>query len=439
VLDRQDIDALLVGALYGELSSADEAALTTHLDSHPGDRTALDDLKSVRAKFKTSRIFEIQLEPPQAVSAMLLQEAARRAPKIERQPKTDSWFERFISTFVKHPAMAAAATLVLVVGVAGTVFLKNNTKAEQTASQSRDESEKLAAPAPAVAWGSASIGVNKNEDITVGLEDGKQQLAEQQDQTRATDRVEGEKFKGAVAEKPHASAAPSTPNEHRRAGDLAFEDGETEEKTNAPRAQSKAPAKEDYVAIGKDERQPKDLGADKSGEGPARSSAGEGRARSNAAGGATVNDRSDPSAGAPGGAATGTTQSLDGPSQPPAQHTSAKPTPAPVAVAASPPPPPASTPATVAKAEAKPDAPKPDANLAWAKNEHARVTAFVKDGNCKDAAPLALAIRNRAPDYYNSTFVTDRALKPCMQYIADTTEQREKAAAPKASRATDTR
>ena len=47
MLDRQDIDALLVGALYGELSSADEAALTAHLDSHPADRNALDDLKSL--------------------------------------------------------------------------------------------------------------------------------------------------------------------------------------------------------------------------------------------------------------------------------------------------------------------------------------------------------------------------------------------------------
>ena len=46
-MDRQDqdIDALLIGALYGELTPADEARLATHLDSHPGDRGALDDLK----------------------------------------------------------------------------------------------------------------------------------------------------------------------------------------------------------------------------------------------------------------------------------------------------------------------------------------------------------------------------------------------------------
>ena len=44
MVDRQDIDALLVGALYGELTPAEEARLTAHLESHPADRSALEDL-----------------------------------------------------------------------------------------------------------------------------------------------------------------------------------------------------------------------------------------------------------------------------------------------------------------------------------------------------------------------------------------------------------
>ena len=40
MVDRQDIDALLVGALYGELTPADEARLAAHLESHPGDRNS---------------------------------------------------------------------------------------------------------------------------------------------------------------------------------------------------------------------------------------------------------------------------------------------------------------------------------------------------------------------------------------------------------------
>src|SRR3569623_1738830 len=126
-MDRQDIDALLIGALYGELTPADEARLAAHLESHPADKTALDDLKSAREQVKLSRIFELQTAPPQAISAVLLQEAARRAPKNvgTGDRSHDSWFQRFVRSFASHPAMAAAAMLVLVVGIAGTLYMKN--------------------------------------------------------------------------------------------------------------------------------------------------------------------------------------------------------------------------------------------------------------------------------------------------------------------------
>src|SRR5215210_955059 len=125
-MDRQDIDALLIGALYGELTPADEARLAAHLDSHPTDRGALDDLKSARHAVRESRIFELQVDPPQAVSALLLQEAHRRAPKrvVAREEDKESWFFRFTKMFLAHPAMAAAAMLVLVVGVASMIYVK---------------------------------------------------------------------------------------------------------------------------------------------------------------------------------------------------------------------------------------------------------------------------------------------------------------------------
>jgi hypothetical protein len=130
-MDRQDIDALLIGALYGELTPSDEARLTAHLDSHPTDRGALDDLKSARQAVRESRIFDLQLDPPQSVSALLLQEAHRRAPKrVVAREEQEGWFYRFTRMFLAHPAMAAAAMLVLVVGVAGTLYMR---KGEQFA------------------------------------------------------------------------------------------------------------------------------------------------------------------------------------------------------------------------------------------------------------------------------------------------------------------
>jgi len=111
--DRMDIDALLIGALYGELTPADEARLAAHLESHPADRTALADLTRTRATVRDSRIFARQWDPPQAVSALLLQEAARRLPKRDR---SESWFYRLArssdrSSAVKScPAMLACSS-----------------------------------------------------------------------------------------------------------------------------------------------------------------------------------------------------------------------------------------------------------------------------------------------------------------------------------------
>ena len=129
--DRTDIDALLIGALYGELTPADEARLTAHLESHPADRTALDDLTRTRAAVRDSRILAFHFEPPAAVSALLLQEASRRAPRV--QDREESWFQRFVRSFAAHPAMAAAATIVLVLGVAGTLYLRGVRQFAETA------------------------------------------------------------------------------------------------------------------------------------------------------------------------------------------------------------------------------------------------------------------------------------------------------------------
>src|ERR1041384_6030871 len=104
--DRMDIDALLIGALYGELTPADEARLTAHLESHPADRTTLADLTRTRAQIRESRVLAFQAEPPQAVSALLLQEAARRAPKPQPQRESEGWFQRLSRVLMAHPALA---------------------------------------------------------------------------------------------------------------------------------------------------------------------------------------------------------------------------------------------------------------------------------------------------------------------------------------------
>src|SRR4051794_14037593 len=145
--DRTDIDALLISALYGELTPADEARLTAHLESHPADRAALADLTRTREAIRESRVFAGQLEPPQSVSARLLQEAARLSPRPSQRAETEGWFYRLTRAFMAHPAMAVAAMLVLVVGVAGTLYIRHGDRLAEMAAPATTASVPRSEPA----------------------------------------------------------------------------------------------------------------------------------------------------------------------------------------------------------------------------------------------------------------------------------------------------
>jgi len=374
MLDRQenDIDALLIGALYGELTPADEAWLSAHLDSHPADKSALADLTFARNAVRESRFLTVQLEPPQAVSALLLQEASRRAPATAQEPPHhEGWFQRFVSSFVRHPAMAAAAMLVLVVGVAGTMYVRNGNKAqiaEQTTS-SRDQAP-AGAPAPAA-------------EPTV-LEEAKEL------QLRA-----GSSFETTLA------------------------DPEATGKTKADQATAATHAEKPrtYIGVPTGGRpQPKDLEAAPSA--PADFSGGvatEGDARGSK-GGATT-----------GNAAPDTVQEtrnerapvIASPSPPPPPRAPQATTPrgagagAGVGVGG------------VGGEDARKDKSLETEESTWAREQHTRVTNAVKANSCKDATSLAVQLSNRTPAYYKEHVENDRELKQCLTYINAEREKTE--------------
>jgi hypothetical protein len=72
------------------------------------------------------------------------------------------------------------------------------------------------------------------------------------------------------------------------------------------------------------------------------------------------------------------------------------------------------------KSEGKADAAgaKDTSLIAWAKGQHSSAVALASKGDCTAAAKVAVAIQNRAPDYYTQYMTTDRALKKCQAYIA---------------------
>ncbi len=434
-MDRQDIDALLIGALYGELTPADEARLAAHLESHPADKSALDDLKSAREQVKQSRIFELQTEPPQAISAVLLQEAARRAPKKAAvdSGERESWFHRFVRSFASHPAMAAAAMLVLVVGIAGTIYMRNGSVGVDKTVDQSEETMAQNAPAqiPQPPATPAEPMAAKDQGAAAGSAAYQVDLADV-DRKQAEGQQELEK-----ADRARVAQAPATTTTTETA--VAKTD---EPKKPAAHASKKGTG---YLEVETPQPAPKEMDSadDKIGDGEAsngiasQKQAGPGKFATAPAGNA-----------APGAAPS--TGAVAGGGGAPAQQAA----PPPQVAAAAPPPPPADyaksktaavkSPApakTVAKPapkaeEAPVEATRGDTDLiAWAKQQHAAAVAQVKAGNCSAAANLAVGVRSRAYGYYQQNMANDRELKGCASYIADAVNRdEERSSKPKAAK-----
>lgn len=495
--DRIDIDALLIGALYGELTPADEALLAAHLESHPVDRTALDDLARTRAAVRQSRLLAVQVEPPHAISALLLQEASRRAPRPDpRSGETQGWFQRFVRSFMAHPAMAAAAMLVLVISVAGTFYLRGTgqfaeSAPPQIAMRAPDGVAATAqgtaappgtvapagpatpvAPAPepeVAAAGRAAAGSGTGSTgYGVDLDDRSRNqltLAQKGEQSagddRASekhkagdapaDRIAGQAQAGAeqapVHAAPPASAAPvrqtlSTPPAPAK---LARSDrkpsADDRELSGAKKfAEGK---KLSGIIVNTPEMSPRELKED-DGDGierdrrPSPVASATGRvtrgARPDASGGAA------PAAPPPPPQAQAPAAAPGAPNQDPQAFESGasdqKSAPVPKKPQASPQSPPATAPPANAKPAAK--GAGPDRALAdWARKQHEQVKSLVSSNNCRDAAAAATEIYARAPDYYAANVLTDRSIKPCLSYLTSRREQTDRARAAKSATSSD--
>jgi hypothetical protein len=146
--ERQDIDALLVDAVYDDLSPADASRLEAHLASHPGDRVVLDGMRQARMAMREQRMAMPLAEPSPAISQLLLQEAARQAPS----GKAGLWqrLMNWIAVAGSHPALAAAAVVVVVAGVAGVLRRRGDVAPEPTVRSTPVETSP-AAPRPMAA------------------------------------------------------------------------------------------------------------------------------------------------------------------------------------------------------------------------------------------------------------------------------------------------
>jgi hypothetical protein len=443
MVERQDIDALLISALYGELTPAEETRLATHLESHPADRTALADLTHARQIVRESRILQTLVEPPQSVSAMLMQEAARRAPKGMRDPdQQESWFARFVRSFTAHPAMAAAAMLVVVVGVATMVTReKGDHFADSTAPAMTvaHDPESMRAADSFAAGSSATTespvapprsesaqGSGSADSFRVALDDG---LGAVRDEKQGQDT----RTKNTSSATSTTSSAPPAQNR------VASEGGSFATKPDVARKGTLGPS---GIELRSQQYAPKDFDDAPTNKPPANAPAKlakeqEAQKKREAWGGEADGNAelsgNDSTVGgaaagrAPGGAATGATGGA----------------PSPVTTASPPPPPPA----IAQKAEPRRDAPKPantksvdrakaaapaedkasDPQIAWAREQHVALVNQVRK-----AAGIATTLSNRAPAYYQQNVETDRSVKDCIAYI---NTERERDAEQRAERA----
>ena len=428
MVDREDIDALLIGALYGELTPAEEARLQAHLASHPADRSALADLTDTRSQLHASRILQVQVEPPGSVSALLLQEAARRAPQRPRE-EGEGWFARFVRSFMMHPAIAAAAMLVVVVGAAAMISQRSDSSRPEMA----DTSVSLSSEAPAAAAAPTMEPTQAlPQGAMTGAAAGSAMPAPTEQYPVALD--EGLADSGAIGggagapgRKPSDDARATTGGDGFRPGAGSTVSGENKGRAEGAATMTKqdAAGPRGGIELRSPATMPKDFG-DGDDKAPATEELELARKEERAVVGA---------AGAP--AATAPAARPD--AKPTQQYSSPPPAPPPPAKTAS------------RDRQAAPAAPTPttapttnqatvDPKLAWARKQHASAVAAARADRCADAAALASSIATQVPAYYEQNVASDRALKSCVQYIAaERQKAEERARAARAKAAADTK
>jgi hypothetical protein len=141
----------LVSLLYGEMDPDEAERTSARVAGDPSMAARLDEMRRVRELFSSMA----EEEPPGRISAQLLAEAARVAPQPRRvAPAAEAglWarFVSWLQPVVQRPALAAAASLVLVAGVAGVLYMKKGEEltSTRTAAEPEDTAPDRATPSP---------------------------------------------------------------------------------------------------------------------------------------------------------------------------------------------------------------------------------------------------------------------------------------------------
>jgi hypothetical protein len=298
-------------------------------------------------------------EPPARLTAQLMAEAARAAPQQRRAaaaPEAGFWarFVSWLQPLVQRPALAAAASLVLVAGVAGVLYMKKGDELTSTAPPAAETATALEGTATGA---TADPAVTASPATAVPEAPG-DTAATDEDADRADDQA-------APAAEPADTESASSEKQpaRRRKSASTGKSAETDK-----RAYSKAPAKPTLKSgtvygLSEQEMVPRDQAKGESGEG----------------GGGVVGGAADDSS---------SSSNADAP--------------------AAPPPPPASAPAP-APAEAPKSVPRPSV-----RELHNRAIDAALDNRCSEVRALAGQVKSADSAYYAKNVAGDGRLKTCL-------------------------
>jgi hypothetical protein len=439
--------------LYDELEPAERA----RFDEHVQDCTRCFDELASLAKVRTMFRDFPEMEPPAASAAVLMHEAGKRAPARARGDQKEglwAWLTGFFAPVLAHPALAAAASLILVVTVAGSLYMRGKSQyAEPTLERTPGTSPageitaaEEATPGdtawPAGAEGAASEGGDYEDSDRRAEKPDPQELARDGARSQAVARAVDDSLAQELADKTAATVPVDTPRRELSLKDLADTapraDRGTAKRDLAPRStprQAPAPrgksatSPSTSVAATTTETRTADMA-----EADDESAAYDGLVSQNSAP-ATSTGRQAPAAGA--GLALDSarkkteTKTATKTDTKAAKKKAAKPQAPPPAAMAEPE-------AAASRAPTYRSAGAGKGNdqveLAWARARHRSLLEAIGKKQCRDAARIAVDILDRNPGYYHGTVERSRELKSCQQYVAEERRTRARSRSKAADR-----
>lgn len=213
----KDIDTQIVDWLYDELDPPTQASFREHIDACATCAAEIASFSSIRELMRALP----SEEPPLTCSNIILHEAGKRGIGAHSIPERDSYgiwvfIERLMRPVMAHPAVAAVASLLLIVSIGSTLYLRGDEQLSEPVLTSGEGMHSAITEAPASAADGhtgSGIGGQPLDDRELDRnQDGRVvdlAAAEDQDKLRAAKQVRlGGSLEGGVGDAREAGGHP---------------------------------------------------------------------------------------------------------------------------------------------------------------------------------------------------------------------------------------